>query len=199
MNYLKDNIIVLGCQRSGKTTLSNILVNNGKYSIISVDSLIYAFQRVYPETNIDRNSKIIEKSKTLTPFVAKYVESFRKDYSNVPCIIEACQLLPIDVMKEKLFCKNKIVCLGFPEASEDEIFENIRKNDINITSYTKKMSDYELKENIKYWIEYSKVLKKQAEKLGIPFYETNIDRQDVLTQIAEQLIKVKCIEEEERK
>lgn len=189
MKESNNDIIILGCQRAGKTTLAKLISDEKNCSIISVDSLIYSFQEIFPELNIDRKTKIIEKSKKLTPFVSKYLESFKKDYPNKMCIVEACQLLPLDVKKQKRICKNQIICLGFPNASEDEIFNNIREYDLNINSYTKKMSDDELKENIKYWIKYSKTLKLQAEKLGIPFYETDKNREKVINEIINDIEK----------
>lgn len=188
MSKENQNIIILGCQRAGKTTLSRILAQKSNYSIMSIDSLIYAFSQNMPQLNINTNTKISEKTEVLAPFVASYFESFMRDYPNQKFILECCQLLPISVMKQKVLNRCKIICLGYPNASVDEIYDNIRKNDPNIrSSYTKNLTDEDLKKRIQSWIKYSQILQTQSNKLKIPFYETNINRNQILKEIADKL------------
>ena len=183
---MNKNIMILGCQRSGKTTLANMICDRGKYSIFSVDALIYAFENTIPETGINKRSKIDDKSKVLTPFVASYFENIMKNYPNQNFILECCQLLPRDVVKEDIFKNFNIVCLGYPNATPEEIKSNIRENDKLLDfSYSKTMTDEYLNRAIPCWIEYSKNLQRVAKKLSIPFYETNNNREKTLEKIAD--------------
>lgn len=189
MGFNNKDIIILGCQRSGKTTLSNILSTKDNYSIFSVDSLIQAFDIALPQSNITRKMKIVEKTKILTPFIGIYMKKFKNDYPNQKCILESCQLLPKDIMAEESLKNAQMVCLGYPNASEEEIFHNIRKNDKFANSpYTYNMNDEQLKCSIPFWIKYSKFLQKESKELRIPFYETNIKRYETLSTIADNLL-----------
>ena len=122
--------------------------------------------------------------------MASYFGSFCKEYPKNKYVIEACQLFPRDVKSQPIFKKCQIVCLGYPNASIDEIFNNIRTNDEKIkNAYTNFLSDDELRKVIKSWIFYSQFLKKQSDKLGIPFYETNKNRDEILNGILNQITR----------
>lgn len=186
---IDDNIIILGCQRSGKTTLTQILSSKEDYHIISVDALIYAFQNAIPQLNINRYSNMQEKSKILSPFLASYCESFLRNYPEKKFIIESCQLFPLDIMRHKLFNNCTIICLGYPNADTQEIFNAIRSNDSNYkNAYTKQLEDAELTDLIISWINYSKLLQKQCKNLNIKFYETNTNRTVLFNNIVNMLL-----------
>ena len=53
------NIVIFGCPRAGKTTISKRLNEELKYNIISIDSIVTAFQGVYPEIQIGHGGDII--------------------------------------------------------------------------------------------------------------------------------------------
>lgn len=76
-----------------------------------------------------------------------------------------------------------IVCLGYPNADEEEMFKKIRENDTEHDN-TKNTSDEKLKKLIHdSKIEKSKILKQQSIKWGIPFFETDKDRQEQLKNV----------------
>lgn len=194
MKSNSDNIIILGCQRAGKTTLTKKLCEKSKYTIFSVDALVYALENSMPETNIQLSTPIPEKSKRFVPFLASYFKSFKRNYPNEKYIIESCQILPNDLLSEPFFKGYNIVCLGYPHATIDEIFNNIRKSDQFIKNpYSAQLSDELLTSRIKTWISYSQILEEQCKKLNINFFETNINRNNVLNNI------VDCIENEYEK
>ena len=66
----KKDIIIIGCPRSGKTTLTNIIMeNDSTYYNISLDSLVIAMKTTMLEIGINERSKVREISKKLIPFV----------------------------------------------------------------------------------------------------------------------------------
>lgn len=186
----QKNIIILGCQRSGKTTLANLLKNSGIYTLFSVDSLIYSFEKNIPQAGINTKTEIREKSPILTKFISDYFVGFSRCYPNHNYLIESCQLLPKDIINDKVLNKCIIICLGYPNATVEEIYKKIRENDKNNfkNSYTTIKTEEELKKLIEIWILYSKRLKEDCEKFSIPFYETNVNREETLKHIVNSII-----------
>ncbi len=183
------NIIILGCQRSGKTTLAKMLASESNYTLFSADSLIYAFDRNIPNNTINSKVAIVDKSYLLTHFIEDYFLSFTRNYKSQKFLIDSCQLLPKDVMNSKLLSRSTIICLGYPDATVDELFLRIREVDKNSNAYTESLSDSELVKSIQSWIKYSKMLQYDCKKLEIPFYSTNIDRDNVLENLAKKIIE----------
>lgn len=190
-NQNNENIIIIGCPRSGKTTLANMLMkNDSSYHNISLDSLTMAIKRTMPETGIKENSKLKIISEKIVPFIANYLHCYKCDYPDKKYLIEGLQINPDHLMKESFFNDATVICLGFPNAKIDEIFNNIRKEDEKLSfSYTKKMSDNELKERISFYIRYSRFLQSKCNEYKIPFYETDKNREQILKEIFKTLTK----------
>ena len=183
------NIIILGSQRSGKTTLTKLLCQRESFSVFSVDALVFAFEHTMPELKISKKTKISEKSRLFAPFIAAYFENFIKCYQNQRFIIECCQLLPDDVCKQSVFKDFSIVCLGYPDKKPEEVFRSIRKNDQMLTfSYTQSFQDNDLFKVIPEWIDYGRYLQSECLRLSIPFYRTGDNREEVLLNVAETLL-----------
>ena len=179
---MKKDIFILGCARSGKTTLAN-RISQYQYNIISVDSYVSAFKENFPELNITHhNDYLSDKSKRLSYFIMSYYYKIKQEYPNQKFVIEGWHILPKDIVP-LIGRKNcNIVCLGYPNAKEDEMFQLIRENDQE-NSTTRNLEDAKLRELISSHIEYSKILKEQCLDLGIPFYETNKGREKILENI----------------
>lgn len=117
MSSNNKNIIILGCQRSGKTTLTKLLTKNSNYNIFPIDSLVFAFEKGMPEIGINSSTYITEKSKQFAPFLDSYFKAFSINYPKQKYIIEGCQLLPEDVICQPHLAKSHIICLGYPNAT----------------------------------------------------------------------------------
>ncbi len=182
---MKKDIIIIGCQRSGKTTLANMLIkDDNSYHNISLDSLAIAIKRTIPEIGISDGSTIKFISKRIVPFLVTYLKSYKCDYPDKYYLVEGIQINPDHLMREEFFQNANIICLGFPNATIHEIFSNIRNEDKNLRfSYTKTLSDDKLKDKISFYIEYSKFLQRKCNEYNIPFYETNKNRKQVLEMI----------------
>lgn len=198
MNTKKEDIIIIGCPRSGKTTLTNMLMkNDNSYHNISLDSLTMAIKKSMPESGIKEDSKLKIISKRIVPFLATYLHCYKCDYPDKKYLIEGIQINPDHLMNEPFFNDAKVICLGFPNAKIDEIFNNIRREDEQLPfSYTKKMSDDELKERISFYIRYSRFLQSKCDEYNIPFYETNKNREQILNTIFKTLVKSNQISDE---
>ena len=62
----ENDIIILGCPRSGKTTLTNMIIKEEQdYQVISLDSLMIAIKQIFLELEINNKSKVSEMSKKI--------------------------------------------------------------------------------------------------------------------------------------
>lgn len=191
MTNLSENLIIIGCPRAGKTTLSNIIIGNDpSYHIISLDSLTVAIKKTMSEVGIQEDSKVGIISKKIVPLLASYLHEYKLDYPNEKFIIEGIQITPEHLLNEPFFRNYRVICLGYPNATIDEIFYSIRNEDKQLSfSYTQEMSDSELRKKISSWIKYSTLLQSKCKEYNILFYETNKNRKKVLNAIFDVLIE----------
>ena len=77
----ENDIIILGCPRSGKTTLTNMIIKEEQdYQVISLDSLMIAIKQIFLELEINNKSKVSEMSKKIIPFLSIYLKNFKSNY-----------------------------------------------------------------------------------------------------------------------
>lgn len=180
-------VIILGAARAGKSTLAQKIHRKYNYSIISIDSFVSALRDTFPDLGIS-HSNTENKFKVLPTFVFSYMKKIMKEYPDESFILEGWHVYPEDIAK--LF-KNEnvqIICLGYTETNCEECLNLIRKNEKE-NSYTKRMTDEEVKELISKHIEYSKILKQQCKKNSIKFYDTSFNRDNILEEAMRYVIK----------
>lgn len=184
---MKDkNIIILGTARSGKSTLAHMLHDKYNYSIISIDSFVSALRDAFPDIGIT-HSNTENKFELLPKFVYSYMKKIIKEYPNEKFVLEGWHVYPDDMAK--LFDNDdiKIICLGYIEISCDEALTLIRTNESD-NSYTRNMSDDEVRNLVLNHIRYSEILKEKCERCGIDFYDTSFDREKKLKEIMKYLV-----------
>lgn len=182
---MSDNniIIICGCPRTGKTTLTRQILNKDpSYRVISLDSLYYSLKDSFPVLKIENYRSINELSQRLLPFVKNIIKEYSCDFQNLKIIIEGMEILPSAYKKDSVFSSSKIVCFGFPDANEDELFLRIRNNDdmLQYDTYTMHMSDDELKKRVKFYIRFSNELLKECENNSIPYWNLEYGRERIL-------------------
>ena len=74
-NRIKKNIVIYGTSRSGKTTLANIIKGEMRYSVISTDNIVSAFQNGMPELEITHHNRDGKSVKNLQNFLEAYMHS----------------------------------------------------------------------------------------------------------------------------
>ncbi len=177
------NIIIFGCPRAGKTTLAKMLNEELKYNIISIDSIVEAFKNIFPNMGITHHAPINEKSKKFSPFLYEYLNRAIWEYTDRNFVLEGWHNLPDYFMPLIDREKFVIICLGYPNADEEDMFKKIRQNDTEHDN-TKNVSDEHLKKLIhESKCEMSEILKKQSIKWEIPFFETDKERDKQLLNI----------------
>ena len=177
----KDNVIIAGVPRAGKSTISNMISKKYGYQHVSMDSINAGFERVFPELGIntyaDMSSFDILRniSGKIAPFINVMMDSGEYDEFERGMVLDVYQLLPEDFDKHinKDFCK--VYYFVTADVSAEERFDIFKKHDTE-KDYTYFMEDEELRESCASLVEQSKYIKEQCAKYCLPCYETSKDR-----------------------
>ncbi|MCR4599963.1 MAG: hypothetical protein K5678_13145 [Acetatifactor sp.] len=179
---MKNNIIIAGVPRAGKSTVSHMLSKKFGYQHVSMDSIIAGFEKCFPETGVSTycglssmdTLKLI--SSKMTPFVRAMLDSAEYDEFEPGMVLDMYQLLPEDYDKYLRDANCEIVYLLTSDVTPQERFEIQKKYDTP-KDYTFYKSDEELIEGAHYIVEQSILMKKQCEKYGLTYYETAHERE----------------------
>ena len=181
---LKNNIIIAGVPRAGKSTISNLLSKQYGYQHVSMDSIIAGFEKCFPETGVSTDQGLSSLdtlrviSVKMAPFVRAMLESGEYDEFTPGMVLDMYQLLPEDYDKYIRGANCEIVYFITSDVTPEERFMIQKKYDTE-KDYTFYKSDEELREGAEYIVEQSVLMKKQCEKCGLPYYETAREREQV--------------------
>ena len=181
---MKNNIIIAGVPRAGKSTISNLLSKQYGYQHVSMDSIIAGFEKCFPETGVSTDQGLSSLdtlrviSVKMAPFVRAMLESGEYDEFTPGMVLDMYQLLPEDYDKYIRGANCEIVYFITSDVTPEERFMIQKKYDTE-KDYTFYKSDEELREGAEYIVEQSVLMKKQCEKYGLPYYETAREREQV--------------------
>ena len=189
---MKNNIIIAGVPRAGKSTVSHMLSKKFGYQHVSMDSIIAGFEKCFPETGVSTycglssmdTLKLI--SSKMTPFVRAMLDSAEYDEFEPGIVLDMYQLLPEDYEKYLRDANCEIVYLLTSDVTPQERFEIQKKYDTP-KDYTFYKSDEELIEGAHYIVEQSILMKEQCEVYGLRYYETAHDREEVIKRLIKDL------------
>ena len=184
---MKNNIIVAGVPRSGKSTVSHLLATKYGYQHVSMDSIIAGFEKCFPETGVSTYCGLSSMdtlhmiSGKMAPFVRAMLESGEYDEHEPGMVLDMYQLLPEDYDKYIRGANCDIVYFITSDVTPEERFVIQKKYDTE-KDYTFWKPDEELREGAEYIVEQSILMKAQCERYGLPYYETARDREQVFRQ-----------------
>lgn len=190
---MKKNILIVGVPRAGKSTLSARLAKATGWQHLPVDMIVAGFERMFPETGIDTT---VEKSsweiyRTISPKLAPFIrgmidgDEFEKYDHGV--IFDVYQLTPQDYVN---FIQNEnttAVFLGTADMTAEERFQLLKKYDTP-AEYTYFYPDEENRQGCRDIVEQSRYIREECARLGLPYYETSVDRDRVLEEIMQKMI-----------
>ena len=166
------NIFILGQPRTGKSTIAKRLLSYSDFSLLTMDEVRHAF---YASGILDIYAKKIitevkrDYSKAFFIFIKEYVKAFNHNNPNVILIIEGMEMTIQQVVDE--FSDDIIITLGVITDRKEDFFKLIRSQEKEIEhSWTKELTNIELHESVERIIKFSCDNKKDAERLGIPFF-----------------------------
>jgi hypothetical protein len=190
---MKNNIIISGVPRAGKTTLAHMLSAYG-YQHIAMDAIIHAFELCFPDLGINTYQFLssLETLEIISGKIAPFINGmFRSgQYNNYEhgMVIDIYQLLPSDFNRyiNPEYCD--AYWLGTADVTPEERLAIQRKFDTK-KDYTFHKTDDELLEGCSYQIEQSKLIREQCLEYGYRYFDTTYDRENVLEQALAQIIK----------
>ena len=174
---MKNNIIIAGVPRAGKSTVSHLLSKRYGYQHISMDSIIAGFEKCFPETGVNMYQGLSSLetlrviSSKMAPFVRAMLDSGEYDEFEPGMVLDMYQLLPEDYDKYIRGANCEIVYFITSNVSPEERFLIQKKYDTE-KDYTFYKSDDDLREGAEYIVEQSIMMKEQCERYGLPYYET---------------------------
>ncbi len=152
------HIIIAGCSRAGKTTLSEMFTKIG-FTHYKIDSIKRGLCNSF---GLSENNDWKNISPKMAHFISTIIKesSFDKTYNQEFYCIDTCHLYPVDIANENL--ENTIIIfLGYPNIDKYQKLTEIRKYDAN-NIWTSHKSDNELLTNIELGIKYSIEAKEQC-------------------------------------
>ena len=182
---MKNNIIISGVPRAGKSTVSHLLSKQFGYQHVSMDSIIAGFEKCFPDTGVSTYQGLSSMdtlrviSSKMAPFVRAMLESGEYDEFEPGMVLDMYQLLPEDYDRYIRGANCDIVYFITSDVTPEERFLIQKKYDTE-KDYTFYKSDEELREGAEYIVEQSVLIRKQCEKLGLPFYETAREREKTI-------------------
>ncbi len=182
---MKNNLIIAGVPRAGKSTVAHLLASRYGYQHVSMDSIIAGFEKCFPDTGVSTYQGLSSKdtlrviSGKMAPFVRAMLESGEYDEFKPGMVLDMYQLLPEDYDRFIRGANCDIVYFITSDVTPEERFAIQKKYDTE-KDYTFYKSDEELREGAEYIVEQSILMKAQCEQYGLPFYETAHEREQAI-------------------
>ncbi len=184
---MKNNIIIAGVPRAGKSTVSYMLFRKYGYQHVSMDTIIAGFEKCFPETGVSTYQGLSSLetlrviSSKMAPFVRAMLDSGEYDEFTPGMVLDMYQLLPEDYDRYIRGANCEIVYFITSDVTPEERFIIQKKYDTE-KDYTFYKSDEELREGAEYIVEQSILIKEQCKKYGLRYYETAREREVVFQQ-----------------
>jgi len=183
---MKNNFIIAGVPRAGKSTMSNMLSRKFGFQHVSMDAIIAGFEYIFPELDMkwwsscddkaEKMKRYYNASEKIALFIRAMMETAEYDEFEPGMVVDVYQLLPEHYVKY-LSCKNiDIAYFITSDITPEERFAIHRTYDTE-KHYTFEFTDEEMLSHCKYVIDMSRYLRDECIKYGLPFYETAKDRE----------------------
>lgn len=189
---MKNNIIIAGVPRAGKSTISHRISKKFGYQHVSMDSINAGFERVFPELGIntyaDMSSLEILRniSAKIAPFIKAMMDSGEYDEFKPGMVLDVYQLLPEDYMKYLDGGNCEIFYFLTSDVTPEERFSILKAYDTE-KDWSAFQSDDELRKGCVELVEESKYIKEHCIEHNLPYYETANDRNKVFRKFIQYL------------
>ena len=182
---MKNNYIIAGVPRAGKSTISNTLSRKYGYQHVSMDAIIAGFESVFPELGIkwwpssddkaERVKRYYNASEKVALFIKAMMETGEYDEFEPGMVVDVYQLLPEHYVKYLNYQNIDIAYFITADVTPEERFAIHRAYDTE-KHYSFDFTDEEMLSHCRNVIDMSQFLREQCIKYGLPFYETAKDR-----------------------
>lgn len=179
------NIIIGGTVRAGKSTLANLIRRELGYSLCESDTIVNAFDVVFPELGI-RHKNIDLAREKYKPFLFEVLNGFCRDlkYNGNVTIFPGAQFLPEQIAEYPKKDRYIVIFLGMSDTTPAELLHKIRQMDTQ-NDWTHARTDEQLLNNCTQIVNESRKLKEDCQKYGFYYFDTFTDRTATLNNIVE--------------
>lgn len=183
------NIIIGGTVRAGKSTLANKIRKELKFSLCESDTIVNAFDKVFPELGIV-HSRPEEAREKYKPFLFEILNGFNKGikYQNSPTVFPGSQFLPKHINEYPKKDKFIIIFLGMNDVAPEVLMNKMRELD-SPNDWTYSESDEKLLKHCEKIVKESSVLEEECQKYGFYYFNTFDNREKVFDEIIEIIKK----------
>lgn len=181
------NVYIGGTIRSGKSTLTVKLYHELGFSVYEMDTIVHAFTKIFPQLGIDeKHPENIDQ--TFTPFAYQVLKGCDKDrkYGKVKMAINGFHLSPKTLYNAPVKDDLLIIYLGMSNVTPKYLFNTFKQTQVEGDWICSKKDETLLKicENI---VKDSKKIKQECKKYGFLYFDTCINRQEVLDNIVKYI------------
>lgn len=180
--------VIVGESRSGKSMLANLICTNlSGYCKISVDALVMAFKKAFPNLKINYYSN---KKNEFHVFLEEFLlNCIHMSAKGTNYILEGADLPYETILKLNSFNFIKVLFLGKTQLTPKEFFNEIRNHEATLETggWTKRLDNKTLLSWSKGWIEKSKKNQEFCIQNNILYIDTSINQLDVLNNIVNQI------------
>lgn len=196
------SIIIAGPGRNGKTTLARKINEELNYFVISLDKLMTAFARAYPQLNVRIAWDFQKATANVAPFLGHYfgmlssgegyaddlnlrthaikgnrfvLEGGHYDFEQISSILKT---YGIEALKDRFI----LIGLVQNQKTAQEYFDDLRKYDTP-DEWTYGFSDDELREFSEMSVSFNREMTEYLRKHGFTLYDTSADRERVFAEI----------------
>ena len=181
------NLLIIGTPRSGKTSLANIFCDELGFSLVSIDVIVSAFAKTFPELELHLEPEKSEKK--LAPYIFAYMKAIVEEIPNRNFVVEGCHISPKNAFDNVDASKYKIVCLGFPDISPERFLARVKQSkDKNDWLLTK--NDTEVLQIGADFIKQAKKQRQECEELGVEFLNTSENYEEKLQSFVKKFVSV---------
>jgi hypothetical protein len=186
---MKKNIIIAGTARAGKSTLSSMISKQYGYQHLAMDSIIEGFEDHFPELNIDTHRDSINQiSKRIAPFINAIIKSGEYDKFDYGLVIDVCQLMPEDYLKNIDTDLCEIYYLVTECQTVEERLKLLDEFD-DEKEYTFYKSNERRSQICKDIIEESNSFRQECDKYGLMCLDTSYNRKEKFKEILKAIEK----------
>lgn len=166
------------------TCYNKLIERNGEFKNEKIKTFIRGFQNNFPDTGITHSDIPINVSKKLAPFMNTVIE----DSSEQPLLLDLYHLVPEDYMKFINTDLCNIFFVGYPNISPQEKLKEMRTYDKR--QENRILTDTELLERLKRYIDESIYLERECKKYNLPFINTSYERMSVINNAINEISKL---------
>ena len=200
------NIIIAGWSRTGKTSLARKINEELNYFVISLDKIVAAFGRAYPQLDVRLNWNYEKTTANIAPFLGHFLGIFSAandfadeqnlraravkgnkfvlegGYFGFEKISSVLKMYGIEELKDNFL----LIGLAQNNKTVDEYISDFKKYDTE-DDWTYGFSDGDLREISEDAIIMNREMTDKLTKYGFTVYDTSKNREQVLDQIVEDI------------